>query len=410
VKGLVVSPGFIDVHAQGQKPETYRYQARDGVTTALETEVGAWPVAAWYAAREGKSLINFGATAGLIPATIAVLGDSGTFVPRDVAIQRGTTDAERRQIRMHLEQGLSEGALGIGLGLEYLPKTTRLEIFELFELAAQHQLPCFVHMRHKGYFEPGVINALQEVLANSAASGAPLHIMHIPSTAQGTTPVALRMIEGARKRGVDVTTEAYPYTAGMTRLDSALFEAGWQERWSIGYKDLLWVATGERLNAESFARYRREGGFVIIHSMTPEVVRAAIIRPLVMIASDSLIENGKGHPRSTGTFARVLSRYVREQRALSLMEALRKMTYMPAQRAGLLTKGRIQVGADADLAVFDPERVIDKSTFENPAQSSEGIPHVLVAGVFVVRDGKIESRVLPGKGVRSVLYTSGKTK
>ena len=147
-------------------------------------------------------------------------------------------------------------------------------------------------------------------------------------------------------------------------------------------------------------RYRAIGGMVALHSIPEEVVRTAISDPSVIVASDGIMQEGKGHPRAAGTYARVLGVYVREQRALSLMDALRKMTSMPANRLGLSSKGRIAVGADADIAIFDPARVIDKATFDRPAQYSEGIPYVIVNGVAVVRESRIDESVLPGRGVR----------
>ena len=168
----------------------------------------------------------------------------------------------------------------------------------------------------------------------------------------------------------------------------------------ISYSDLQWAATGERLTEQSFARYRKEGGMVAHHNIPEEIVRLAVADPMVMIASDGILENGKGHPRAAGTYARVLARYVREQHALSLIDALRKMSLLPAQRLGIQSKGRMQVGADADIAVIDPERVIDNATFDNPARYSDGFPYVLVSGVFVVREGKLVAGVSPGRGVR----------
>src|SRR5260370_28883238 len=209
------------------------------------------------------------------------------------------------------------------------------------------------------------------------------------------------MIEGARRGGLDVTTEASPYTAGMTDISSAIFDEGWQGRpGGIGYGDLQWAATGERLTAETFARYRKQGGMVALHGIPEEIVRAAVANPTVMIASDGIMDNGKGHPRAAGTYARVLGSYVREQHAVSLMDALRKMNLMPAQRLEIQTKGRLQVGADADITVFDPDKVIDRATFENPAQYSEGISYVLVNGTFVVKDGRLQEGVAPGRGLR----------
>jgi dihydroorotase len=215
------------------------------------------------------------------------------------------------------------------------------------------------------------------------------------------TPALLRMIEGARRRSLDVTTEVYPYTAAASDIASAIFDAGWQARMgAIDYGDLQWALTGERLTAETFAQYRKQGGGVVIHMIPEDVARLAVADPMVMIASDGILENGKGHPRGAGTYARVLGRYVREQHALPLMDALRKMSLMPAQRLGIQSKGRLQVGADADIVLIDPERVIDRATFDNPGQYSDGIPYVLVGGVFVVRDGKLVTGVAPGRAVR----------
>ena len=403
-KGLVVAPGFIDLHSHGQTPENYRFKARDGVTTALEMERGAAPVAEWYREREGKALVNFGATSGDIPARMAVMHDSGTLVPRDAGVKRATTPEERRQILDLLRRGLDEGAPGIGMGIAYFPLETRSEVLDVFQLAAQRKTPVYVHMRNGGPVEPGAIDALQEVIADAAATGASVHVVHITSMGLRETAQLLIMIEGARKRGLDITTEAYPYTAGMTDLGSAIFDEGWQMRQGgIAYGDLQWASTGERLTPESFARYRKLGGMVAIHSIPEDIVRLALANSLVMVASDGIMEEGKGHPRAAGTYARVLGRYVREQHALSLMDALRRMTAMPADRLGIRTKGRIAIGADADLAVFDPARVTDRATFEKPAQYSEGIQYVLVNGTLVVDRGELVPSVAPGRGVRRAM-------
>lgn len=399
VKGLVVAPGFIDLHQHRINPENDAFKARDGVTTVLEMEVGASPVPAWYAERERHSLIHFGASVGQIPALMDVMHDSGVFLPRDNAATRVPTAAEHEQALQLLRRGLQNGAMGIGMGIAYV-KETRAQILDVFRLAAERHATIFVHMRASGPVEPGAIDSLQEVLADAAATGASLHVVHITSTCLAETPVCLAMIEGARKRGLDVTTEAYPYTAGMTDLSSAIFDPGWQERLGhIGFGDLQWAATGERLTAESFARYRKQGGMVAIHGIPEEVARMAMADPAVIVASDGILDEGKGHPRAAGTFARVLGRYVREEHAVPLMTALNKMTALPAARLGLKSKGRLAVGADADVTVFDAEHVTDRATFDKPAQYSEGIPYVLVNGVFVVKGGKLQD-VVPGQPVR----------
>ena len=400
-RGLVVAPGFIDLHSHGQDDEHYRYKAHDGVTTALELEIGASPIADWYRSREGKALINFGASSGHVPARMAIMHDTGNFLPRDAAKNRAATPEETLSIIQRVRQGLDEGALGIGFGIAYVPTATREEILRLFQLAAERRVPVFVHMRGDG-----AVAALQEAIANAAVTGAALHVVHITSVGGKSTATCLQMIEGAVKRGIDVTTEMYPYTASATRIESALYDGNWAERTGWKYSDLQWVATGERLSAESFARYRKLGGAVISHTVPEEAVRQGITSPFVMIASDGRLTGGKGHPRGAGTFSRVLGVYVREQKLIPLMEALRKMTWMPAQRLqasvpAMRNKGRIKVGADADLAMFDAGRVIDKATFENAGQYSEGIENVMVNGVLVIRNGKFVEGIYPGAGLKT---------
>ncbi|HEY3136556.1 MAG TPA: amidohydrolase family protein [Blastocatellia bacterium] len=404
--GLVVAPGFIDLHSHGQDQENYRYKAMDGVTTALELEVGTGDVDRWYSEREGKALINFGVAIGHIPVRIGVMHDPGAFLPSGDAAHKTASDSEIAQMRSQIDRGLKRGALGVGFGINYTEAASRWEILEMFREAAKHGATSFIHMRYAGVKEPGAVAALEEVLSAAAITGASVHIVHITSTGLRATPHLLRMIDEAESRGLDVTTECYPYTATQTAIESAIYDEGWREQLGIDYKDLQWVATGERLTAESFARYRKTGGMVIGHSIPEDIARTAVASKLTMIASDGMLQNGKGHPRGSGTYARVLGRYVREQKALSLMDALRKMTIMPARRLERLApmfrnRGRIRVGADADITIFDPARVIDKSTYEEPSKYSEGIKHVLVNGVFVVKDGQLQAGVVPGRPARA---------
>ncbi len=406
VKGLVVSPGFIDLHSHGQTPENYRLKARDGVTTALELEIGVSAVPPWYQAREGKALINYGASIGHVPARMTVMKDTGDWLPRDNAITKVATREEQIAIRELLRQGLRDGGLGIGFGFSYTPKAGTEELQELFELAGQTKSPTFIHMGHGTLGEPGIAAALHEVIAMAAVTGAPVHVVHIGASSTSKFDLAMKIIADARAHGIDITTEAYPYIAGMTRLETAIFDAGFQEKLGITYKDMMWVETGERLTAETFEKYRKQGGLVATFTNTEEMIRKVVAHPNVMIASDGIMENGKGHPRAAGSYARVLGLYVREQQLLTLMDAIRKMSLMPAQRLETVSptmrnKGRIKVGADADLAVFDAVKVIDRATYEKANLPSEGIPFVLVGGELVVRNGQIVEGVTPGKGIRT---------
>jgi N-acyl-D-aspartate/D-glutamate deacylase len=405
--GLVVSPGFIDLHQHGQDEENFRFKALDGVTSALELEVGTGDVDRWYAEREGKSLINYGVSAGHLAARMAAMKEPVTFLPTGEAARRAATDAEIADMKQRLEQGLKRGAVAVGFGIQYTPQASHWEILEMFRVAARYGASCHVHMRNAGAKEPASsVQALEELLSAAAITGAPLHVVHVHSTGGPATPKLLQMIGEARSRGLDVTTECYPYIAGMTEIKSAIFNEGWQEVFGIDYKDLQWAATGERLTKETFEKYRQTGGMVAVFSMTEEIVLGALRNPLTMIASDGILENGKGHPRTAGTYARVLGKYVREDRALTLMEALTKMTLMPAQRLerrvpAMKNKGRIRVGADADLTIFDPQTISDRSTFQDPAQASIGIKFVLVNGVLILKDGQLQTNLHPGVAIRA---------
>ena len=391
--GLVVAPGFVDLHRHAHNEQAYRLQVLDGVTTGLELEIGTADVEAWYASREGGQLVNYGVSMGHIGARAVAMGDPvtglGGVTTREPATEQQVAETERL-----IRQGLAQGAIGVGLGSAYTPGAPMAEIERMFAVAADAGVTAFIHMR-------GGLQGLDSTLAAARNVGAPLHIVHANSSGGGNIVRFLAMIEAAQSAGQDVTTEAYPYGASSTGIQSALFD-NWESWEDDRFNRYQWVRTGERLTRETFGRYRAEGGTVIIHGRTEEMTLAAVTSPITMIASDAM---AAGHPRGAGTFAKVLGRYVREQGALELMDALRKMTIEPARRLeawvpALRNKGRIRVGSDADITVFDPETVIDRATYIDGSIPSDGIEYVLVNGVLVVDGGEVVEGFRPGRAVR----------
>ncbi len=394
----VVAPGFIDLHEHGQQEESYAMMVRDGVTSAFELEVGTADVDAWYAARAAGQLVNHGVSIGHIPARMKVLGDPGTgLLPAGIGGSGRADETQLAAIEAILREGLAKGAVAVGFGSAYTPGAPIAEIERMFRIAAAGGAPAHIHMR-------GGLGGLQETIAAARAAHASLHIVHVNSSAGDDIDGFLSEIRAARDAGQDVTTEAYPYGAGMTEIQSALFD-DWRTWTDDRFGRHQLVSTGERLTRATFERARAVGGTVIIHGRSDAQTRAAIASPLSMIASDGFIENGRGHPRTSGTYAKVLGRYVRDEKALGLMDALRKMTLDPARRLEVRTpamagKGRIRQGADADLAIFDPATVIDRATYEDASIPSAGIPFVIVGGQVVVDGGAITS-ARPGRGIRA---------
>jgi N-acyl-D-aspartate/D-glutamate deacylase len=406
--GLIVAPGFIDLHQHGQDIASQRVKALDGVTSALELEIGVPDVAQFLELKEGHSLLHYGSAASHVAARALSFGAplaSDAILPKSgPATNQPATPEQIDSMRRRLRGELDAGGLSIGMGIQYTPGATRLEVIDMFRLAAERNLPVYTHVRSSGRLEPGSsVESISEVIGAAAISGASLHIVHINSSCARDSLECLSMIEGARARGLDVTTEAYPYIAGMTAINSALFNPGWKEKFGISYDSLLLPETGERLTQERFDELHNSSTthLVVLFTNTQEIVDQVIAHPLAMIASDG----AEGHPRNAGTYSRILAQYVREKKTLSLMEALRKMSLMPAQMLERSTpaarqKGRLQEGADADIVVFDVGTISDRSTYEKPMEPSVGVRYLLVQGTVVVDQGKIVRDVFPGRALR----------
>jgi N-acyl-D-aspartate/D-glutamate deacylase len=344
--------------------------------------------------------VNYGASIGHIPVRMKVLGDPSTdILPAGIGGTGKATEAQIAEMESLLRKGIAEGAVAVGLGSAYTPGASMDEIQRVFKIAAEGNASAHIHMRNG-------VAGLDSTIAAAKAAGAKLHIVHVNSSGDTNLVAFLAHIQAARDAGQDVTTEAYPYGAGMTSIQSALFD-DWKTWPDSRFGQHQLVSTGERLTRKTFEEARKKGGTVIIHGRSEEQTRAAIVSPLTMIASDGFIEKGRGHPRTSGTYSKVLGKYVREEKALTLMDALRKMTIEPARRLEarvpmMATKGRIKVGADADLTVFDPATVIDKSTYEDATIPAAGIPFVIVGGQVVVDGGQVTS-ARPGRAIRAPL-------
>ncbi len=400
--GLVVAPGFIDLHQHGQSLENYAAQIRDGITTALELEIGVEDIEAWYQDRAGKAPVNYGASISHpYSRQLTMLGHNPGLAGESLAAALNAD--QERELRERLERGLDQGAVAVGFGLAYTPGATREEIIAMFRIAARYGASCHVHIRT----DHTSLSNLEEVIDAARATGAQLHVVHINSSARDRVLDYLARIEEAQSEGVDITTEAYPYNRGSTLIQSHLFN-DWERYTDEEINQFIWVRTGETLSRESFRKKRRIGGTIIMPPLYSEKsVRHAIASPLTAIASDGMwLSGGRAHPRSFGTFSRVLGRFVREQNALTFQEALRKMTLMPAQRLekripAMRNKGRIRPGADADIVVFDPQTIRDRGTYSEPARSPIGVRHVLVNGTPTLVNGDLAHGVHAGAPIRA---------
>ena len=426
--GLVVAPGFIDLHTHSPTPLGQHYQVHDGVTTALELEAGAYPVAEYGGGIADHPLTHYGASVGygsirvevklgirnphLIMGEQRPIGLRGFWTvlrslfsdPSPKVFAERASESEIAEARALLHAGLDAGGLGIGLPLDYISEAVGPEELRMvFEVAGERRVPIYIHLRRGVNGDP---SGLREALALSRETGAPLHVCHIQHLAMRNTDLFLREIRAARADGLDVTTESLPYNAGSALISSAVFSRDWRTIFAIDYEDVEWAATGERFDEAMWNEYRERHpeGQVIHHYLDDAWTRRALSEPDVIVVSDLLPmidESSKVAPHN-GAFARVLGHYTRDEGVLLLDDAIARMTLLPARRLQAFApafrrKGRVQIGADADLTVFDPATVAARATYRDPFQTSAGIVHVIVGGTPVVRDGMLVPDVAPGE-------------
>ena len=443
-EGMVVAPGFIDLHAHGQQLPAAWVQAYDGVTTQLELESGLLPVAKAYdiIEKEGRP-INYGLGSAWTFARAMVMQPDtgkpdGTLLWFQKAFSQSgwqnsvPNEQQLEEIMDLVEGGLKEGALGISINAGYAPGMGRKEYYELAKLAARYKVATYTHDRYMSVLEPqSSFEALGEQIGLAAITGAHMHVCHINSVAGRDLEAATKLVKEAQDRGIPVTVESYPYGALSTAIGAEFFRGSeWLSR--FGGTDYSAVEEkGVPLTEGKIQELQKSspGDVVVFHFLQEDtnpddmkILDRAVLYPGGAIASDGmpwfdpkgniyvgdvwpLPEDAFAHPRSSGCFSRFYAKWVRERKAISLLEAVRKTSLIPAQILEeavpqMKKKGRLQVGCDADVVVFDLETIEDKGTFVKPAQLASGKRHVIVNGVPVIEEGKRIGDARPGRAVR----------
>ena len=442
--GLVVAPGFIDLHSHGQSLPADRMQAFDGVTTTLELEVGVLPVARWYdeQAAIGR-VLNYGAASGWAFARIATMttqqtasniGGMGEAMRDKRWVEEVATTAEAAEIVERVRQALDQGGLGIAFPNAYAPGTGVKELSELCSLAAQYGVPTYTHVAYMSNVDPrSSVEAYTRLIGLAGSTGAHMHICHFNSTSLQDVERCAELVQTAQAQGLKVTTEAYPYGTGSTVVGAGFFaDPAFCQRMGTGYDAIEMVAERHRLGSRDELLDRQQadpGALVLIHFLDVAVnqrhrdlLDVSVMFPGGAIASDAMpwiLSNGTdytgdawplpddavSHPRSSATFTKFLREWVIERKAVPLMEGLAKCTLIPARilepsTPAMRRKGRLQAGCDADIAVLDLATLRDRADFLNMNRASEGVRHLLVNGYAVISDGALIRDVRPGRPVR----------
>lgn len=416
-EGLVVAPGFIDIHSHSPTPLGTKFQALDGVTTQLDLEAGAFPISAYGFMIKDKSPINYANSVSHLAIRTLVLEQRSQpyLFTEDGPLEAGAafiTQASQEQIeemRHLLHKGISEGGIGIGVLLDYISvAVSEAELAMIFEVAGDRNVPITVHVR-RGM--PGDAAGLKEVIALAEKTSAPLFICHITHSAMHAIPEWLDMIDAANARGAKITTETLSFAAGGTSIGAAVFYRDWQSIFNITYEDVQWTATGEWLNEETFKAYQANepSGMINHHYVKEDWIETAIRWPDMMVSSDvtpAMSEDIMSNPNLAGTFARFIGHYVRERNIISLEEALAKSSLYQAQwleqaAPAFQKKGRLQEGMDADIVIFDYDKIEAKADYGAPYQPSEGISYVIVGGEVIAQNGRLVEAATPGRHILS---------
>ena len=455
-KGHVVAPGFIEGHQHATDQFSRKVNLRDGLTTQMDFEAGAGDIAKWYANAEGKTQSNYGMVVLATLARVSVLdgpeiaasgNEMGDLFSRVVPGAAAKAQEEGRKpgwsatlpnkeqmsrIMSYVDEGLRQGALGVGVPVGYMTTgVTQYELYKYKELAGKYGRITNGHVRFAGVRPPteGQLG-VQEMLANAMVLDAPFMASHLNSNMDWEYTIPL-VNDAREKRGAKVWGEVYPYAAGFTIASTDILTVGSMAQMGITYSDVSNL-DGTRWNKAMYEDIRKNdpGRAIVIYNNPEKDISKWLAMPGVVIVSDGMAiqdeklsyypwdspyEGKSVHPRSAGTRAKVL-RMVREEKIMPLMEAISKMSYLHAKYfdefggiSQMKTKGRVQVGADADIVVFNPDTVTDNSTYKpgEGALPSTGIPYVLVNGVVVVKDSEVQ-KVFPGKPIRFPVLEKGR--
>ncbi|WP_090444980.1 N-acyl-D-amino-acid deacylase family protein [Natronincola peptidivorans] len=394
-KGSIVSPGFIDIHMHEETLKSYKISSPYDISHSMLL-MGVTTCVAGNCGINKQSLedfVEFINHNGAPTNYMSFVGHNylrnvvGNINPYNKSSAIQIDDMKRLVIK-----AVEGGALGVSFGLEYSPGTDLEEVFQLCSAVDDRNMLLSAHYRKDARY---AVQSLNELIQISTATNFPMQISHIGSCcAYGMMQECLDIIKQAIDHGIDLSIDCYPYDAFGTYIGSAVFDEGCFELWNKSYDSIL-LTEGEyrgiRCDKDLFYQMRSEYPEieVITFVMNEDEVIQAIQSPLVMVASDGFFKNGQGHPRGAGTFPRVLGRYVRENQYLTLVDALKKMTSMPAKRLGLSNKGEVTEGFDADLVIFNPDTINDLATFEEPKTPPVGIDYVIVNGEIAVQKGVI---------------------
>lgn len=441
--GLVVAPGFIDLHAHGQSVPADRMQAFDGVTTSLDLEAGVLPVAPWYARQAGKRVLNCGASANWAFARIGAMTGSneessleafGRAMRNRHWIEDVSSGAEQAGILERIAHALDEGAVGIGILNAYAPGAGVQELTALCQLAAGRAVPTFTHVAFMSRIDPeSAAEAYVRLIGYAGATGAHMHICHFNSSSKTDVERCERLVRHAQSMGLPITVEAYPYGTGSTVLAANFFsDPDFEHRNGTGYDSVQRVTDGHRFSSREellAAQQDDPSALVLWHILDTEgsehhrrLLDLSVLYPGGAIASDAmpwsmpdgstytgdawpLPAEATSHPRSAGTFTRFLRHWQRERNAIPLSDALAKCSLIPADilapsTPAMRLKGRLAPGCDADLVCFDPDTLTDRSEFTAMNRPAEGVRHLLVSGHPLIADGVLDVDARPGQPVR----------